>query len=186
MTSELANPRTGERLIVRRGPRETEAHLLEIQAYLPRGWRDYWSHFHPFQEERIEILAGELTAEIDGRSRIYRAGESLIVPPGLPHLLSTSAQDPVLFLWQFRPALDTEQLFAFLYGPAAWRRIVPGGAAKVLLAAILAQDFVSEIRLVRPPIWVRPSLTRLLARAGRLLTEKAARSRSNDRQTPST
>lgn len=174
MASEPANPRNGERLIVSLGARETEGHLLEIQASLPRGWREPWSHLHPFQEERIEILAGELTAELDGRSRTYRGGESLIVPPGLPHLLSTSAQDAVLLLWQFRPALDTEQLFALLSGPPARRRAVPAGAAKVLLAAILAQDFVSEIRLVRPPIWLRPSLTRMLARAGRLMTEKAA------------
>lgn len=174
MSRELINPLTGERFMVSLGARDTGGRLLEVRASLPPGWRERWRHHHPTQDERIEVLAGELTAELEGRSRTYRGGESLIVPRGLPHHLSSTGQNAVLLLWQFRPALDTEQLLAVLSRPPTWSRTTPAEGSKVLVAAILARDFASEIRLAPSPSWLRPPLTSLLARGGRRLMDRKA------------
>ncbi len=38
-------------------------------------------------DERCEILGGRVRVEVDGAGRIYRAGESVIVPAGRSHSL---------------------------------------------------------------------------------------------------
>jgi hypothetical protein len=42
-------------------------------------------HIHPRQEERFTILAGEAHFTLNGEQRIAGAGETIIVPAGVPH-----------------------------------------------------------------------------------------------------
>ncbi len=163
----LVNPLTGERLIITRTTEASHGRLLEIKAWLPAHWREPWRHLHPHQDERIEVLAGTLVAEIDGRVRHYRQGESLIVPPGMPHLLSTGPQSARLLL-QLRPALRTEELLQLVHRLAGNGRGKSMGRPKVLAAAVLIREFDSEVRIVQPPLRLMPAVTLLLARIARL------------------
>jgi quercetin dioxygenase-like cupin family protein len=44
-------------------------------------------HLHPSQDERFEITAGQLRAEVGGRLRELKAGDSLDIPRGTtPHV----------------------------------------------------------------------------------------------------
>jgi Cupin domain len=42
-------------------------------------------HVHPHQEERFIITAGEARFTLDGEERVARAGETIVVPAGVPH-----------------------------------------------------------------------------------------------------
>lgn len=163
MSRQLANPITGERLMVKRAAKETDGQLLEIEAWLPGGWREPWRHAHPHQEERVEVVAGTLLAEIDGRSRAYRDGESLIVPPGLPHLLAAPGPGRTQLLVQERPALRSEEFLRIMHRLAVEGRLDPDGRPKAFAWAAAAHEFESEVRLIRPPLRLSRLLMALLA-----------------------
>ena len=59
--------------------------LLEVDG----NWGAHGSapppHFHPDQDERFEVVEGELTAVVDGKQRTLRPGETLEVPRGAVH-----------------------------------------------------------------------------------------------------
>jgi quercetin dioxygenase-like cupin family protein len=42
-------------------------------------------HIHPHQEERFTILAGQAHFTLNGEQRVARAGETIVVPAGVPH-----------------------------------------------------------------------------------------------------
>ena len=42
-------------------------------------------HIHPYQEERFIVLAGEAHFTLDGEERVARAGDTVVVPAGVPH-----------------------------------------------------------------------------------------------------
>ncbi len=48
-------------------------------------------HRHRFQEERFEILEGEIIGRIGRTRRRVRAGETFVVPPDAPHTFAVEA-----------------------------------------------------------------------------------------------
>ena len=42
-------------------------------------------HIHPHQEERFTILVGEAHFTLNGREHVAGAGETVVVPAGVPH-----------------------------------------------------------------------------------------------------
>lgn len=81
-------PRSVGRRILRatheRGPDGSDVDETEWLA--GPGWEPLPVDRHD-GDERYEILSGRVRVEVDGASRIYRAGESVIVPAGRAHTL---------------------------------------------------------------------------------------------------
>jgi quercetin dioxygenase-like cupin family protein len=42
-------------------------------------------HIHPDQEERFTIVSGETTFTVSGEPHLATAGQTIVVPPGVPH-----------------------------------------------------------------------------------------------------
>ena len=92
-----------QELIVRSATEEA----LEVEArYQPQGTRPP-VHLHPEQDEHFEVLAGEITALVDGEERTYGAGDAFDVPRGTPHTMWNGSDGEVRVLWRTSPALDT-------------------------------------------------------------------------------
>ncbi|KAH9992265.1 hypothetical protein F4779DRAFT_637567 [Xylariaceae sp. FL0662B] len=82
-------------LIFRNIPHARRAFAFEVTFFLARlgpyrslGSRKPPLHFHPYQEEYVEVLEGCLVAEVEGREHLLRPGDGEFhVPPWKDHRL---------------------------------------------------------------------------------------------------
>ena len=101
-------------------------------------------HLHPSQEERFEVLEGEVRLRVAGQERTLAEGEKLTLAPGTAHAMWNAAGHPARLIWQTRPALRTEAFFETFWGPAGERGWTPPAPARALQ---LFKEFAPEIRL---------------------------------------
>jgi quercetin dioxygenase-like cupin family protein len=125
----IENPRTGERIVFEVRTPE----LLVMRSTWTRPGRRAASHVHPVMEERYDVLAGEAAFRIDGVERVARAGETVVVSPGTPHLAWNPTDAAVELRITMRPALRWAEFVA---------RLFAGGDPATLL-----RDYAAEIRL---------------------------------------
>ena len=62
---ELLDP-TSRRLVFRRTAEDTNGELVGVDAYYEPGGNPPPVHCHPHQEERLEVVSGELFTHVDG------------------------------------------------------------------------------------------------------------------------
>ena len=117
-------------------------------------------HLHPSQEERFEVLEGEVHVSIAGEERVRTAGETFTVPAGTPHQMWSTA--PARQRWETRPALRTESFLETLWGLQAAGTTAPDQMALTL------RHFSAEFRLVKPPPGVQAVAFPLLAGVARV------------------
>jgi mannose-6-phosphate isomerase-like protein (cupin superfamily) len=167
------NPVSGQQLTFRKTSGDTGGKLLEVDSiYTKPSPSRPPVHYHPRQEERFEVLSGELHALIGGEERNLKVGETLVIPRGIPH--SMWAQEAGTRVnWQTRPALKTEAFFETLWGLAKDGKTNDKGVPNLLQAAMIAQHYAQEYRLVSPPRLVQKVLFGSLAEVGRLLGYEA-------------
>ena len=119
-------------------------------------------HRHPRQDERFEIVEGELLFRVDGVDRLVRAGEHLDVPRGALHQARNPGDHPTLAIWETRPALRTADFFV------AMNRAMRGRAKPGLLdAAAILNEYRDEFQLAKPPLLVQLLVFGCLAPFGR-------------------
>lgn len=88
---------------------------LELEATWAPGGKPPPRHYHPQQDERFEVLAGELTIEVGGDPpRVLRPGDILEVPKGVAHRMWNHGAEPTKARWRITPALRTEEMFRFM------------------------------------------------------------------------
>jgi mannose-6-phosphate isomerase-like protein (cupin superfamily) len=96
----------GGSFVVRTSAVETNGDRVELEITLPPDAPGPPPHFHPRQEERWEVLDGELEVQVDGSWRTLRRGESASIPAGHVHTLRNRGGEPVRVLDVHVPALD--------------------------------------------------------------------------------
>jgi quercetin dioxygenase-like cupin family protein len=144
-----------ETLTIRRSTPE----VLEVEAsYGPSG-KPPPPHLHPAQDERFEVLAGTLTARVDGAERILVAGDVLDIPAGTPHQMWNGSSEGASVRWETRPGGRTEAWFRAV---DALIRDAGGGMPGPLAFAPLIDDFRDTFRLAVGPDWaVGPAMKAL-------------------------
>ena len=165
---ELLGP-TSRRLVFRRTAADTNGELVEVDAYYEPGGNPPFVHYHPRQEERFEVVSGELLTHVDGVERTYGAGETFVLPPRSRHSMHNAGSEEVHFIWQTRPALKTEAFFETIFGLARDGKINEKGVPNLLRVAVFMREYQDEVRLTRPPFAVQKLLFELLAPIGVLL-----------------
>jgi uncharacterized cupin superfamily protein len=166
---QLYDPVQGDSIEFRETARDTGGALLS-GVWTAVG--DTPMHVHLLQEERFEVLSGTVGIQIEDAHRSLREGEQATVPPGTPHRWYSvdDQEEKARFLFEFRPALNTEILFETLYGLATDGNTDRNGLPKPLqMAVILNGLHKGEIYLATPPIAVQKALFALLAPAGKLV-----------------
>jgi quercetin dioxygenase-like cupin family protein len=169
---ELISP-VGERLLFCKTARDTNGELLEIEAYYLAHSSPPPEHYHPNQEERFQVISGEIRAKIGKQVSTYQAGDEFIVPAGVPHWMHNVSDEEGHVIWQTRPALKTEDFFETIWGLARDGKTNAAGVPNLLQVAVIAQEYESEFRLTKPPYGVQKVLFSVLAPIGRLLGYKA-------------
>lgn len=145
----LENPITGQSLTFRRTTAETGGQLLEVESSWEPAGREPPEHYHPNQDERFQVLEGELRARVGGVEQTVREGETLDVPPATPHTMWNAGATRTRAVWQTRPALKTEAFFEMLWGLAQASARGEEGPDPERAAAMLS-EYTDEFRLGRP------------------------------------
>ena len=118
--------------------------LLRAETIVQPGGGAGPLHRHRFQEERFEILEGEIVGRIGRTRRRVRAGERFVVPPDAPHTFTVEADEPARFITEFRPGLRLAEFFAQIFWLADHGQVDAKGRIHPLQAALLARAFPQE------------------------------------------
>ncbi|MCC6792476.1 MAG: cupin domain-containing protein [Thermomicrobiales bacterium] len=151
----LMNPVTGEQVLVTGSDRDG-AFIEGISTYPPTTVEPVY-HEHPHQEERLDVVSGTLLVRIEGRLQFAGPGAHVVIPAGAAHQIANSGGEPAQVVWQFEPALRTDEFLraTLAANPPArcgrWRRFV----ARVAIAT----EYSDEYRKATLPWFVqRPVL----------------------------
>jgi quercetin dioxygenase-like cupin family protein len=92
-----------------------EAYTMEWTVH-PGGYVPF-EHVHVNQDEIFHIQSGEMRVKLKGRTKIGKAGDSLVVPRGTRHIAFNDKEEPLVCIVDYKPGLDhykTMQCFAGL------------------------------------------------------------------------
>jgi mannose-6-phosphate isomerase-like protein (cupin superfamily) len=103
-------------------------------------------HRHRFQEERFQVIEGEIIGRIGRHEMVVGPGEFFIVPPDAPHTfrVDADADVPARFISEFRPALRVAEFFAQIFHLADNGQVDEKGRINPLQLAVLAREFPHE------------------------------------------
>lgn len=161
---EISNPATHETMTFLQTALSTQGRLLQIQHVVRSGHYAPVVHLHPRQVERFHVVSGTLRAQLDGEWREFGAGQSAIVPAGVPHTftIASDCQELTMIL-ELEPAFDTEIFFETLFGLAREGRTNKHGAPSILQIAALIQAQQAGLLLAGMPRSVQHVLFTSLA-----------------------
>lgn len=146
------NPATGEHIHYTAVAADTDGQFLRFE------WRSVpggiiTEHIHPHQEERFTIVSGEAHFTLDGREHVARAGETLVVPAGVPHSEGNVGTEDIEGIVELRPAQQTKEWHEALAGLVADGKVTPRGAPKnPLQLGATFWHFRHESRVTSPPV----------------------------------
>ena len=159
----LENPVTGERFTVLAVPRDDED-WGRAEILLPPGAKGPPRHVHQRTQERVSVLEGVLTVSLGGRRdrRELRQGETLELPPLVPHRFWNPSDAPVRLVGEARPGAQLGVALERLCQLAKEGKVTRRGAPKdPLQVALLFEQ--SEMYLTGVPLAIQRPLQRWLA-----------------------
>ena len=104
----LENRHTGERLAISR-VRQGDAVWFALEGQLPPHREGPPLHIHVDEDEEGQVTAGTLSALVDGRRLTVGAGETAVLPRGLPHRWWNEGDETLEFSGIVRPAVDLDR-----------------------------------------------------------------------------
>lgn len=123
----LTNPFTGQTIEFVRTAADTGGALLELESVYGPAGDAAPAHLHPAQDERFEVLEGEILAVLDGEERRLTTGDTVDVPAGTPQLFRKDEGLEARLRWETRPALRTEEFLSAMF--ALLHEVSEGDAA---------------------------------------------------------
>jgi quercetin dioxygenase-like cupin family protein len=148
---EIRNEKTGQRIKFIQTTADTKGLLLEMIATYERKSLEPPLHYHPFQEEFIEIISGEMTVRMNGELEVLGSGHQLYIAKNTTHTMWNNTDKPAVIRWKVAPALETERFLETVTGLANEGGIKPNGRLHLLQIALTANRFADVFRLDRPP-----------------------------------
>jgi mannose-6-phosphate isomerase-like protein (cupin superfamily) len=149
------NPATGEWITYTAIAEDSNGQLVRFN------WRSMPNsvipeHIHPRQQERFTILAGEAHFTLNGQKHVARAGETVVIPAGVPHSVANPGPAQIDSIVERRPARQAKEFHEAVAGLAADGKTTPAGAPKnPLQLGATFWHFRHESRITSPPIWVQ-------------------------------
>ncbi len=158
----------GGKIIFKETAASTNGELLEMEAHYPAKSELPPEHYHPYQEERFQILNGTIRAIIDGQENLYQHGQEFTIPPGTPHAMHNVSSEEGRVIWQTRPAMKTEFFHETIRKLSQDGHLSTHERPSMLQLAVIFREYKDEFRLKKPPYLVQSILFGILAPFGRL------------------
>jgi mannose-6-phosphate isomerase-like protein (cupin superfamily) len=161
----LHNRHTGERLALRRIVRDGQL-CLQLKGGLPPRQDGPPLHMH-FQEDEIgTVIAGTLSAEVDGRVFEVQAGGTAPLPKGTAHRWWNAGDEPLVFEGVTKPLIDLD-----VYLEAAFDVLNAGPANRppMFYMAHLAWRHRKTQAVLFAPLWLQKVLVPVIVVVGTIL-----------------
>ena len=165
----ITNPATGETLVFRKTSADTNGEAVVVEAFVEPDGAVAAAHVHPAQEERFEVLAGELEFRIRKQTIVAKPGDRVLVPAGTPHRFRNIGEETAHFVCEVRPALGFEQLIETMFTLAEDGKVNRKGMPNPLRLAVIARHHFGDVRLPFPPAWLQRLGLAFAAPLGRVL-----------------
>ena len=151
----IVNPVSGERITFRKTSADTNGEYLEIDVELTPDGAVPGMHVHPAQEERFEILSGNIRFRKGLKKIDANAGDVVVVEPGKAHKFENKGEHGAAMRVRVAPALETERLFEAAVGLAQDGRVTKKGMPRPLDLALFVTEFKNEVRGPGSPGWIQ-------------------------------
>jgi quercetin dioxygenase-like cupin family protein len=171
-TRTFSNPVTGERATFT-DRTNGQGHALVQAEYSVQPGGGTPAHVHPGQEQRIEVVKGELHFRIGRAVSVLGPGQACTIPPGVPHAQWNGGREVVETVEQLAPPLRFEAFFANLCGLARDGKTDRRGRPSLLQSAVLFREFRDTVRLAPPTSTLMYPLFAVLAPVARALGYRA-------------
>src|SRR5262245_37276623 len=165
----ITNQATGETLVFHKTSADTNGEAVVVEAFVEPNGAVAAAHVHPAQDERFDVIAGELEFRVGKQTILAKPGDRLLVPAGTPHQFRNVGDETAEFVCEVRPALGFEQLIETMFTLAADGKVNRKGMPSPLRLAVIAQHHFGDVRLPFPPVWLQRLGLALGASLGRLL-----------------
>ena len=172
---DISDPVSGQRWVFQRTGADTDGELLEAELHVSAGGF-VRSHAHPTQEETFTGVEGTFVLDVGGETIALGPGETVIIPPRVPHGFRRAAGSSRLLV-TVRPALALDDYFRAYLGLSRDRRIsLPAsGLPRGLLQIALVMDrYAPEIAAPGVPLGLQRKAWAALAALGRTRGLKAS------------
>jgi quercetin dioxygenase-like cupin family protein len=165
-TRQIENRLSKERITFLQTGAETRGELFGFEVEVPTDMVLPPPHLHVAEEERMEVLEGEMTIQTDGRQHVLRPGDSHVLTPGVAHTWWNSGPGSLRFRAEFRPAGNMQSFFETYCGLAAEGRSDEKGQPPLLQVAASLPFW--GMYLAGPPILAQRLLMAVLRPVARL------------------
>jgi len=170
----LRNRVTGETLVFRTTSADTNGERVVVETFVEPNGAVAAAHVHPAQEERFEVLAGEVEFRLGKRKLLAGPGDRVLVPAGTPHRFRNVGEETAHFVCEVTPALGFEQLIETMFSLAEDGKVNRKGMPNPLRLAVIAKHHFGDVQLPFPPAWLQRLGLALGAPLGRLLGYRPA------------
>jgi quercetin dioxygenase-like cupin family protein len=170
----IINPASGERIVIRTGGAETGGRLLAFDLYLPPGAHVPARHVHPVQTERFTVTAGRMRFRLGRRTLLAGPGQTVFVPPGVPHWFGNAGPATAQARVEVRPALRMEELLAASQALGEPRRFLGVRVPRLSAFAHFMLEFQRELAVPDMPAFLVRAVLTPLAWVGRRRARRLA------------
>jgi mannose-6-phosphate isomerase-like protein (cupin superfamily) len=145
-----------------------DADRLTVQATYAPGGGPPPAHYHPGQDERFEVLAGELHVKIGEQKKVLGPGDTLDVPRGTVHSMWNQGDEPARVVWETTPGGRTLDWFRTIDALHREGRVAKNGMPGPLAFAVLLNEYDDVFRLAAGPQALVRAALKAIAPIGRL------------------
>ncbi len=170
---KIENARTGQRMICLKTAAETKGALLQIECFSPVTTAKEAEHIHPLQENRFEIISGEVCFSINGQEKKAVAGDVVSIPKNTPHHFWNTGTTEAHYIQEFIPALKIDEFFETFFALARDGQLNDKGVPNIFRTSLVLMAYKNEIRLVKPSWAVQKIVFSVFALIGKMLGYKS-------------
>jgi mannose-6-phosphate isomerase-like protein (cupin superfamily) len=146
----ITNPANKQTIEFVTTSKESKGRLLEMIA----SWEPYsikpMEHYHPYQDEQFDVLDGEMSLMLNGKTYILQKGDVVKIPAKTVHAMWNHSDNKAVMNWKVSPALHTEFFLETGMGLVADGKTGNNGMPGMLQTILLAQKYRKEFRLHQP------------------------------------
>ncbi|MCC5931373.1 MAG: cupin domain-containing protein [Cyclobacteriaceae bacterium] len=168
----IINPTNGDSYEFLETARDTNGERVTVKTILESKGQVVPRHFHVLQDETFEVLSGQLTVLLDGKTQVISAGEKITLPKNNPHNHYNNEDTPVTYLHSVTPALDFDFLIENLVGLAADGKS-KNGKYGLVQELVTLKYLDSKSYLADIPVGVQKVLMNTIAPLARLFGYRA-------------
>jgi quercetin dioxygenase-like cupin family protein len=172
----LENAVTGVRVVFVETPQDSGGLQVVHEFTYPPGTGREYPHVHRLSSDWFEILEGQASYQLGGKTGQVKAGDTLDFPPGIPHLHPWNNSSEVLKLRQTvrfptPHMVELEKIDGIVetfFGLAKDGKVNKDGVPSFLQVMVSFGDVLPELAMPRVPIVIQRVMMGALTGVGRL------------------